>query len=45
MASRANSLWKKRLREYQAPVIDPAIAEELDAFVTRKKLAVDDAWY
>lgn len=40
MASRANSLWKKRLREYQAPVIDPAIAEELDAFVTDRKSVV-----
>jgi len=34
---RANRLWKKILAEFEAPPLDAAIAEELDAFVTRRK--------
>jgi trimethylamine---corrinoid protein Co-methyltransferase len=30
---RANRLWKERLAAYEKPAIDPAIAEEIDAFV------------
>jgi trimethylamine--corrinoid protein Co-methyltransferase len=33
---RANSLWKQALQQYREPPIDPAIAEELDAFVARR---------
>ncbi|NMG38796.1 methyltransferase [Chelativorans sp. ZYF759] len=33
---RANRLWKERLAAYEKPAIDPAIAEEIDAFVTRR---------
>ena len=34
---RANRLWKKILAEYEAPALDAAIAEELAAFVARRK--------
>jgi trimethylamine--corrinoid protein Co-methyltransferase len=33
---KANALWKQALAEYEPPAIDPAIAEELDAFVARR---------
>ncbi|MEM9050099.1 MAG: trimethylamine methyltransferase family protein [Pseudomonadota bacterium] len=34
---RANRMWKAILAEFEPPAMDPAIAEELDAFVTRRK--------
>ncbi len=34
---RANRLWKQRLATYEEPHMDPAIREELDAFVDRRK--------
>jgi trimethylamine--corrinoid protein Co-methyltransferase len=34
---RANRLWKDVLAAYQPPPLDPAVAEELDAFVARRK--------
>ncbi|MGP2493003.1 trimethylamine methyltransferase family protein [Mesorhizobium sp. PUT5] len=34
---RANRLWKERLAGYEAPAMDPALREELDAFVERRK--------
>jgi trimethylamine--corrinoid protein Co-methyltransferase len=34
---KANQLWKQALEEYQPPPMEPAIREELDAFVTRRK--------
>lgn len=34
---RANRLWKERLAAYAAPHMDPAIREELDAFVEKRK--------
>jgi trimethylamine---corrinoid protein Co-methyltransferase len=34
---RANRLWKQILAEYEAPPMDPAIKEELTAFVERRK--------
>jgi trimethylamine--corrinoid protein Co-methyltransferase len=33
---KANALWKQALAEYQEPAIDPAISEEIEAFVTRR---------
>ncbi len=33
---KANELWKRALAEYSPPPLDPAIAEELDAFVVRR---------
>jgi trimethylamine--corrinoid protein Co-methyltransferase len=34
---RANRMWKQILAEFEAPAMDPAIAEELSAFVERRK--------
>lgn len=34
---RANKLYHDLLAEYEAPALDPAIAEELEAFVARRK--------
>ncbi len=36
-AQRANTLMKRLLAEYEAPPLDAATAEELDAFVARRK--------
>ena len=44
-AYRANKLWKKRLAEFEAPVLDAGIAQGLAEFVEAKKAAVGDAWY
>jgi trimethylamine--corrinoid protein Co-methyltransferase len=33
---RAHALYRQALEQYEAPGIDPAIAEELDAFVARR---------
>jgi trimethylamine--corrinoid protein Co-methyltransferase len=33
---RANRLWKERLAAYEEPPLDPAIREELNAFVDRR---------
>ena len=33
---KANRLWKQALEEYQEPPMDPAIREELEAFVARR---------
>lgn len=34
---RATMLWQRALAEYQEPVMDPAVREELDAFVTKRR--------
>jgi len=34
---KANRLWKEALEAYEKPAMDAAIAEELDAFVARRK--------
>lgn len=34
---RANAIWKDLLRTYEQPPLDPAIDEELEAFVARRK--------
>jgi trimethylamine--corrinoid protein Co-methyltransferase len=34
---RANAIWKELLKSYEQPVIDPGIAEALDAYVARRK--------
>ena len=36
LPSKANRLWKALLEAYQPPPMDPAIAEELEAFVERR---------
>jgi trimethylamine--corrinoid protein Co-methyltransferase len=35
---KANRVWKERLATYEKPYMDPAIAEELDAFVEKRRL-------
>ena len=35
--SRANRIWKDLLRRFEPPPLDPARAEELEAFVRRRK--------
>lgn len=36
-AERATELWQQALRDYEEPVMDPAIREELDAYVVRRR--------
>jgi trimethylamine--corrinoid protein Co-methyltransferase len=43
-AQRANKLWKKWLQDYQAPPIDPAIDEALQAYMREKKDSMPDAF-
>jgi trimethylamine--corrinoid protein Co-methyltransferase len=42
-AQRANKLWKRMLQEYEAPEIDPATDESIQAFIAKKKAAVPDS--
>jgi len=42
-AQRANKLWKRMLREYEAPPLDPGIDEALQEFIAKKKAAVPDS--
>ncbi|MFZ1774780.1 MAG: trimethylamine methyltransferase family protein [Rhizobiaceae bacterium] len=34
---KANRVWKDRLATYEKPAMDPAIAEEIDAFVAKRR--------
>ena len=45
MRRRAYDKWNKMLDEYQQPAIDPATLEALDAYVSRRKQEIPDAWY
>ena len=36
-ATRANAIWKRLLETFEEPPLDPAIREELEAFVARRK--------
>ena len=42
---RAFEHWNQLLAEYQAPPIDPAVDEELLAFISKKKNSMEDRWY
>jgi trimethylamine---corrinoid protein Co-methyltransferase len=42
-AHRANAIWKQLLGEYEQPPLDAAIAEELEAFVARRKVVLGAA--
>jgi len=42
---RAHEAWKKVLRDYEAPPLDPGIDEALCEFVARRKAEMPDAWY
>jgi trimethylamine---corrinoid protein Co-methyltransferase len=41
-ARRANGIWKKQLKEYEAPPLDPAIDEALTAFMAKRKEVLPD---
>ena len=38
---RANAIWKELLRTYEHPPLDPAIGEELEAYVIRRKAEIE----
>jgi trimethylamine--corrinoid protein Co-methyltransferase len=40
---RANAVWKRLLATYEPPPLDPARAEELDAFIARRKREITGA--
>jgi trimethylamine--corrinoid protein Co-methyltransferase len=42
-AQRANAIWKRMLREYEAPPLDPAIDEALQDFIGRRKASMPDS--
>jgi trimethylamine---corrinoid protein Co-methyltransferase len=44
-ATRANTAWKKRLAEYEAPPLDESLRDGLQDFIDRKKASMADAWY
>lgn len=44
-AQRANKIWKKMLKEYEAPALDPAIDEALLAFMAQRKSEFKDREY
>ncbi|MEP6548181.1 MAG: trimethylamine methyltransferase family protein [Gammaproteobacteria bacterium] len=37
---RATDIWKQALKEYEEPAMDPAIREELDAYVTQRRAEI-----
>src|SRR5712671_3545908 len=43
MAQRANAVWKKMLREYEPPPIDPAVDEALLDYMARRKGSFPDS--
>ena len=44
-ATRANTLWKKRLAEFEAPALDQGLRDGLQDFIDAKKAGMADAWY
>jgi trimethylamine---corrinoid protein Co-methyltransferase len=36
-AERANAIWKRLLAEFEAPALDPAVVDALDAYVARRR--------
>ena len=42
IVARANATWKKMLRDYEAPPLDPAIDESLLAFMAKRKESLPD---
>jgi trimethylamine--corrinoid protein Co-methyltransferase len=41
-AARANGIWKKTLEEYEQPEMDPALQQELKAYVDRRRTELGD---
>lgn len=42
---RANVKWKRMLRDYEAPTLDPSIDEHLQTFMAKRKEAMSDIWH
>ena len=42
IVQRANERWKQMLRDYEAPALDPAIDEQLQAFMAKRKEVLPD---
>jgi trimethylamine--corrinoid protein Co-methyltransferase len=42
-AQRANAIWKRMLREYEAPPIDPGVDEGLLEFIAKRKASMPDS--
>jgi trimethylamine---corrinoid protein Co-methyltransferase len=42
-AQRANPIWKRMLREYEAPPLDPGIDETLQEFIAKQKASFPDS--
>lgn len=42
-AERANGIWKQLLAEFEAPPMDPAVAEAIDDFVARRTREIEAA--
>jgi trimethylamine---corrinoid protein Co-methyltransferase len=42
-AQRANKVWKRMLREYEAPPLDPGIDEALTEFIAKRKASMPDS--
>jgi trimethylamine--corrinoid protein Co-methyltransferase len=41
-AARASDIWKKTLEDYEQPAMDPALQEELKAYVDRRRTELGD---
>ena len=44
-AARANAIWKRLLEGYEDPGLDPAVDEELRAYISRRKQSMPDVDY
>ena len=44
-AQRANAMWKQQLDNYEEPGLDPAIDEELQAYIAKRKGETPDKDY
>jgi trimethylamine--corrinoid protein Co-methyltransferase len=42
-AQRANAIWKRMLREYEAPPLDEGIDEALNEFIAKRKASMPDS--
>jgi trimethylamine--corrinoid protein Co-methyltransferase len=40
---RANALWKRQLKDYEAPPLDPAIDEALQEYIAKRKAVLPDS--
>ena len=45
MRKRAHDRWMHMLETYEAPNMDIALKQELEAFVAKRKEELPDAWY